>query len=129
MFKRSEKDIKKDMKKLEKMEKELNDMANNMIGSMLGDEFFEKMDKIAREKFDIHVSSDGKTTSASINGGRTTLLINLAGLEKTLLNKMNCSEEEFDFFRHLVGGVEAFDSKEEYEKYEKAMKEKRDLEK
>ena len=58
----------------------------------------------------IHIDNDGKGTALAVEGGRLSLLITLAGAEKGILKQLNCSTEEFEFIKNMVGTEEANDN-------------------
>lgn len=70
------------------------------------DESLEFIQKCAKEPFTIKAVNNGEKTSVEIDGGRITLLINLAGMEKAILERLHCDEEEFEFIKGLISGVE-----------------------
>ena len=70
------------------------------------DDALEHIRKCSKEPFKIEAVNNGKNTSVEINGGRITLLINLAGMEKAILERLHCEEDEFEFYKSLISGVE-----------------------
>ncbi len=49
-----------------------------------------------KEKEDVHLG---------IEGSRLTLLLVLAGAEKTILNQLECNEKEFNYIKSIVGTI------------------------
>ena len=70
------------------------------------DDALEHIRKCSKEPFKIEAVNNGENTSVEINGGRITLLINLAGMEKAILERLHCEEDEFEFYKSLISGVE-----------------------
>lgn len=115
-------------KKKEKEEKEFERMLNDVEAS-LNDEFINILRKAQDEPFKIEIKREKDHTSMAIEGGRLTLLVNVAGALKLLQEKLNCSDEEFELIKDSIGRVEgeAFNSKEEFDKaIEKLEKPKRE---
>lgn len=70
------------------------------------DDALEHIRKCSKEPFKIEAVNNGENTSVKINGGRITLLVNLAGMEKAILERLHCEEDEFEFYKSLISGVE-----------------------
>lgn len=70
------------------------------------DDALEHIRKCSKEPFKIEAVNNGENTSVEINGGRITLLVNLAGMEKAILERLHCEEDEFEFYKSLISGVE-----------------------
>lgn len=104
MKKNNDKEINEIMEKvledaLEEMKKrgmiEDTDMLDNIA--------LEKFEQASNEDFEIILSRKDGHNRISIEGGRLTLLIALAGCEKAILEKTNTSEEMFEFIKDHVG--------------------------
>ena len=98
------------------MDKELKEKMDKLFDKLL-DSLDINLDKIkdigtkCKEAINtpckIHIDNDGKGTRLAVEGGRLSLLITLAGAEKGILKKLNCSTEEFEFIKNMVGTEEA----------------------
>lgn len=98
------------------MDKELKEKMDKVLDKLL-DSLDGKLDKMkdidtkCKEALNtpckIHIDNDGKGTALAVEGGRLSLLITLAGAEKSILKELNSSSEEFEFIKNMVGTEEA----------------------
>ena len=102
------------------MDKEIKEMLKN-IKEMLEiveesdlDKTKEKFEKMLNEALNqpceiaIKKDKDGGAKT-KVEGCRLSLLITLAGLEKTLCKQLHCSDGEFELIKNLVGTKDADD--------------------
>ena len=94
-----------DKELLEKLDKLLEKMVDSISGKT-GAMFKEALSEPCK----IHIDNDGKGTALAVEGHRLSLLITLAGAEKGILKQLNCSTEEFEFIKNVVGTREAGDN-------------------
>lgn len=59
--------------------------------------------KALRGSCKIHLDKTEDNTQLEINGNGLTVLIALAGAEKAILEKLNCSELEFEYIKNIIG--------------------------
>lgn len=93
------------------MEEVLENTLKKMKEEGLIDEALDEIDEKAMEKFEeaskedfvINVSRKNGHNKLNVEGGRLTLLIGLAGIEKAILAKLDASEEMFEFIKDHVG--------------------------
>ena len=92
------KDLKQMIKKLEELN-ELLEGANNIPNKIK-----EAIEKGHNEeaKISIHKHADG-SAETSVEGSTMAILITLAGLEKTILNKINAPVEVFELVKETIG--------------------------
>ena len=91
------------------MEKEINELkelfdGKEKVNEKLKKQFYEAMEKAIKEPCEIIVKKDKDGyASCKIEGYRLPLLIALAGAEKSILEKLNSSEEELEFIKGFIG--------------------------
>ena len=90
--------IEKEIK--EKLNKLLDGLLDKVAGRM------EKLEEAIHQPCKIHVDNDGTGTKLDVEGCRLTLLLTLVGTEKNMLKQLNCSNEEFELLKNLVGTQE-----------------------
>lgn len=97
-----DKDLKQMIKKLEELNKILEGAKGipNLIKEAIEQGHNEEA------KISVHKHADG-TAETSIEGSTMGILITLAGLEKTILNKINAPVEVFELIKETVGTREA----------------------
>lgn len=88
---------KKAKEELEKVERELYDRFVKQMNEYKDEPFIIKIE---------HKKTSKKGPLCQIEGGRMTLLINLAGIKKCMLEKLNCTDEEFEFIESMIGRIE-----------------------
>lgn len=100
--------IDKELKeKLEELNGLLRDVVEDNKQGLI-DKLNDRLEKAHKEKVIISVEKDidGKAET-KIEGTRLALLVTLAGLEKSVLNQLHCSEGEFEIIKSSVGVREA----------------------
>ena len=92
----------------EKMDKVLDKLLDNLLNINL--DKIKDIDTKCKEALNtpckIHIDNDDKGTRLAVEGGRLSLLITLAGAEKGILKQLNCSTEEFEFIKNMIGTEE-----------------------
>lgn len=98
------------------MDKELKEKMDKLLDKLLGINLdkIKDIDTKCKEALNtpckIHIYNDSKGTRLAVESGRLSLLITLAGAEKGILKQLNCSTEEFEFIKNMVGTEEANDN-------------------
>jgi hypothetical protein len=98
----------KDLKELEKMLKRLEDLKESLEGACNMPNFIkEAIEKGHKEeaKISVHKYADGRAETR-VEGSTMGILIALAGLEKTVLNKINAPAGLFEVIKDTVGTKE-----------------------
>ena len=94
------------------MDKDIKDMLKDLLNKM-GEklEKVEKVDSMISEainepcKICIDKKENGEAC-LGVEGSRLALLVTLAGMEKSILNKLDCDNQEFSFIKSVVGTKE-----------------------
>ena len=96
----------KDLEKMIKKLKELNEILEGVTGGMpnMIKEAIEKGHK-EEAKISVHKYADGRAET-SVEGSTMGILIALAGLEKTVLEKINVPAGMFELIKDTVGTKE-----------------------
>lgn len=105
-----DKDIRETLKNL----KEMLDIATSEDFNKIKDKFDKLMNEALKQpcKITIEKYKDGKARTG-IEGNRLSLLIALAGAEKSILKQLNCDNEEFEFIKNFVGAEETEEANNE----------------
>lgn len=99
----------KDIKKLEKMLKKLEELKESLEGVCDTPNFIKEAIKKGHKeeaKISVHKYADGRAET-KIEGSTMGILIALAGLEKSVLNKINAPAGMFELIKETVGTREA----------------------
>lgn len=97
------------------MDKEFLEMLNGVLEDMLGDnenslsnKMKKRIDEAFKEKATVSIEKfeDG-TAQSRIEGSNIGILIALAGLEKTVLEKLDTPKGLWELIKHTVGTKEA----------------------
>jgi len=101
MDKEDKKELKEMLNQLEKIAKKVTNNSFEKVSQKVGEALAEEcVISLRKEK-------DSKATRMEIAGGRLTILLYLAGLENSLLEKLECDDEEFAIMKNFVGHKEA----------------------
>ena len=67
------------------------------------EEVKKKFNEALKEPCKILIETKNENTRMNIEGGRLTILLTIAGAEKGILNQLECSKDEFEFIKKIVG--------------------------
>jgi len=94
------------------MDKELKEKLNSLLNTVI-DTLADKIGEMSgaceeaiTKPCKIHIDSENGNTKLEVEGGRLSLLLTLAGAEKSILRDLKCSKEEFELIKNMVGSEE-----------------------
>lgn len=98
-----------DKELLEKL-KELTDKMMDTMGGKAG-KVYNMFNEALNQPCNISVEKgQGNKAQTCIKGSRLSILVTLAGMEKSILRQLNCDNKEFEFIKNIIGSLEVNDN-------------------